>query len=318
MKKGVLIIFFFAILLQFINADIISLNSGGDEGLVINPDTYLEGFFSGSEGVQVLSSCGNGILEEPYEECDDGNFVSGDGCSALCQDETEEPPIEPPIEPPVEPPIEPGEVSIRVDPLIIERNMLVNSNIEENIGITNLDNANRINFSVSSSGFDPDLVVLFWDESRRTWVQSFTLFLSGGEIKNLRVRFSSSSNVTTYYGLLVIDGKIVNVTLNVQEKLLLFDSNIIVLNENYLVPRGDKLRTSVTLIPMGDKERMDVTLNYIIKDYEGTWEKNPTMKFLRGVYEKFIVEGRIKQYEGKVFGEEILEPLLQEKPQIPF
>jgi hypothetical protein len=51
--------------------------------------------------------------------------------------------------------------------------------------------------------------------------------------------------------------------------LLLFDSNIIVLNDNYLVPQGDKLRTSVTLIPLGDKERMDVTLNYIIKDYEG-------------------------------------------------
>ena len=69
--------------------------------------------------------------------------------------------------------------------------------------------------------------------------------------------------------LLFIDGKNVTVSLNVQEKLLLFDSNIIVLNKDYLVPQGEKLRTSVTLIPIGDKERMDVTLNYVIKDYEG-------------------------------------------------
>ena len=30
--------------------------------------------------------CGDGI-EDPGEECDDGNIVSGDGCSALCEDE---------------------------------------------------------------------------------------------------------------------------------------------------------------------------------------------------------------------------------------
>ena len=31
--------------------------------------------------------CGNGILEST-EQCDDGNLVSGDGCTATCQDET--------------------------------------------------------------------------------------------------------------------------------------------------------------------------------------------------------------------------------------
>jgi len=29
--------------------------------------------------------CGNGILETPYEECDDGNRISGDGCEADCK-----------------------------------------------------------------------------------------------------------------------------------------------------------------------------------------------------------------------------------------
>ena len=38
--------------------------------------------------------CGDGWLQEPYEECDDGNNVSGDGCDAVCQ--TEEAPPPPP------------------------------------------------------------------------------------------------------------------------------------------------------------------------------------------------------------------------------
>ena len=277
MKKSILFVLLVAAFFQFISADVLSLNSGGNEELVINPDNYIEGFFS---GVQVLSSCGNGILETPYEECDDGNYVSGDGCSSTCTIEVicgdghcnggetcsscsadcgsceeEQPPTE-------------GGVNIRVDPTEIKRNMLVNSNIEESVGITNLRNTSA-NFSVSSSGFDPDLIVNFWDTQTRRWVGSFTMFLSGGGIENLRIRFSAPNVTGNYSGNIIIDGKTVKVNITVQEKLLLFDSNIIVLNDNYLVPQGDKLRTSVTLIPLGDKERMDVTLNYIIKDYEG-------------------------------------------------
>ena len=41
----------------------------------------------------------------------------------------------------------------------------------------------------------------------------------------------------------------------------------------------------------------------LLKDYESTWENNPLMKFLRGIYEKFIIEGRILSYEDKVFNE---------------
>ena len=57
-------------------------------------------FADGSNGVPyILASgggitpvgCGNGILEPP-EECDDGNTVSGDGCSAFCRLEGPAPP----------------------------------------------------------------------------------------------------------------------------------------------------------------------------------------------------------------------------------
>jgi len=34
------------------------------------------------------AACGNGILDGSNEQCDDGNTLSGDGCSATCQVET--------------------------------------------------------------------------------------------------------------------------------------------------------------------------------------------------------------------------------------
>jgi len=39
------------------------------------------------------------------------------------------------------------------------------------------------------------------------------------------------------------------------------------------------------------------------KDYESRWEKNPFLKFLRGIYDKYIIRGRIEQYEAKLYGE---------------
>ena len=94
MKKGVLIVLLFVVVLfaNFASADVISLNSGGGKGLVINPDEYLEGFFSGEP--QILSSCGNGILETLMKNVMMEIMISGDGCSATCQneDEEEEPP----------------------------------------------------------------------------------------------------------------------------------------------------------------------------------------------------------------------------------
>jgi cysteine-rich repeat protein len=44
--------------------------------------------FIGTAGVVYAGGpeCGDGIVQEP-EQCDDGNIISGDGCSALCQEE---------------------------------------------------------------------------------------------------------------------------------------------------------------------------------------------------------------------------------------
>ncbi len=48
-------------------------------------DTFL--LKSDKTCVDISTSCGNGQLDDP-EECDDGNTISGDGCSNYCQVET--------------------------------------------------------------------------------------------------------------------------------------------------------------------------------------------------------------------------------------
>jgi hypothetical protein len=41
----------------------------------------------------------------------------------------------------------------------------------------------------------------------------------------------------------------------------------------------------------------------IEKDYEHRWENNAFLKFLRGVYDRYIIRGRIEQYEKKILAE---------------
>ena len=45
--------------------------------------------------------------------------------------------------------------------------------------------------------------------------------------------------------------------------------------------------------------RVDI-IAYLEKDYESRWETSPTAKFLRGVYDRYIIRGRVLQYELKV------------------
>jgi len=64
--------------------------TGGDGGAIgaVGTGGISIGETTGSGGVKGRNRrCGNGVLEAP-EQCDDGNTVSGDGCSSLCQIET--------------------------------------------------------------------------------------------------------------------------------------------------------------------------------------------------------------------------------------
>lgn len=245
MNKLLIILLVFSVFIPFVGADRFSPYPGNENVII---DSGYENFFSGIPSVAPI--CGNGVLEAG-EECDDGNTVSGDGCSSTCM--TEVTPSPPGPGPGVGAPA----ISISIEPTEFNINLAVNTNIEKIIKVKNLG-TNTINVSVSQQGLE-NMALL-----DRTFLE-----LAGGETKDLKVVFVATSETGIFTGKIIIGGRTVSVSINVKTKLLLFDSNIVVLNKDYIVARGDKLKTQVTLVPLGDKERLDVTLNYVIKDYLG-------------------------------------------------
>lgn len=245
---------FVFLVLPFVTADVISLNSGGSNTIVINPDTYIEGFFgcvpttcvdlgyncdSWSDGCGKILNC--------------GSCASGHTCtSGVCVADSVTPPG----------PGGGGGVTATPDeilltPTSINLNLAVNTNKEQMITVKNLQSS-PTTVPISQNGLD-NMVIL--GES--------SLTLQGGETKSFSVIFVALNDTGIFTGNIVVDGITIPVSLNIKTKLLLFDSNIVVLNRNYQVAKGDDLRTRVTLIPMGDDERLDVLLNYVIKDYSG-------------------------------------------------
>jgi len=252
-----LIIFILLLNIGFVNADVISLNSGGTGNIILNPDTFIEGFFScvpntcsdlGYSCGSAIDSCGGtldcGSCAAGYS-CTSGSCVAdsggdggtggggGGGGSSVPTN------------------------FLSVTPRDFTVNLAINTNKEEVITVRNMGASTR-NVSVSQTGLD-DNVILGEDY----------FSLGAGETKILDVTFVATSQTGVITGTINIDSVRVLVSLNVRTVLLLFDSNIIVLNENYIVPQKEDLETQVTLIPMGEKQRMDVTLNYEIKDYNG-------------------------------------------------
>ena len=230
--------------LQTLSADVISINAGGSDEIIINPDPYIEGFFFGE--IAVAAICGNSIIETG-EQCDDGNTNSGDGCSSTCQTEVVTPPGEGGAPSPV--------INILVDPTEFNIRMARSTAREEVIKVTNLG-TETVTVSVSQQNLDRNVIL-----------GNTSLTILPGETKELDVIFVALTQTGIFAGKIFIGNEQVLVTLNIRTKLLLFDSNIVVLNENFQVPQGEKLRTLVTLIPLGDPDRLDVTLDFVIKDF---------------------------------------------------
>ena len=67
------------------------------------------------------------------------------------------------------------------------------------------------------------------------------------------------------------------------------------LTEVELVRDGEKIKTNKGTIKIGVKA-------FLIKDPAGQFDTSATMKVWRGIYEKFIIPSRIKQYEDKLIG----------------
>ncbi len=53
-----------------------------------------------------------------------------------------------------------------------------------------------------------------------------------------------------------------------------------------------------------DKAMLEIKVSAVLeKDYEHRWENNAFTKFLRGLYDRYIIRSRIEQYETKIFSE---------------
>ncbi|HEA46363.1 MAG TPA: hypothetical protein ENH99_01120 [Candidatus Pacearchaeota archaeon] len=247
MRREISFMLFFILIASFIptlSADILSVNSGGTGNIILGPDRFIEGFFFG--GI-----CGDGVVDSGVgEQCDDGGIVSGDGCSSTCQTEVVTPPS---------PPGGGGAIvttsNIVLSPTQINVNLAVNTNTERIISVTNIGSSTVTVFA-SQIGLDNQLIF-----------GSTNLTINAGQSKNLNVVLVALGEPGIFTGKIIIGGKVVLVTLNIQTELLLFDSNIVVLNNNFEVRQGGDLKTLVTLIPMGDPSRLDVTLNFVIKDF---------------------------------------------------
>ena len=242
-------LFSIIIFTQNVSADVISLNSGGGTELVVTSDRYLEGFFF---GIPQGAVCGNGILETGIgEQCDDGNVVSGDGCSITCQTEV----------------VGGGgggsggggggitPTNILVTPTELNLNLAIDTTTQQTITVQNLGMTTLV-IGVSQQNLGNHVILT-----------NTSLLIPAGGTVDLNVVFVALSEPGIFTGKIFIGGHEVLVSLNVQTQLLLFDSNIVVLNKGLEVTQGGELNTLVTLIPLGDPSRLDVTLNFMIKDY---------------------------------------------------
>lgn len=71
---------------------------------------------------------------------------------------------------------------------------------------------------------------------------------------------------------------------------------ILGMNDVEVEKNGKKLKMN--------KGQVEIKLGGILeKDYEARWEGNAFFKFLRGVYDRYIIRARIEDYEKKLFGE---------------
>jgi len=263
--KFCFLLIFFTFFLSFVSADSISVDSLGND-ITFTPNPYVgTGGTSPFACIPISCSSTGANCNIWSDGCggiiDCGTCSSGYSCvSGICTAEGV-------VTPPSGGEEEEGGGGRRVTNITIQEitiipreinlKMAVNTSSRQIISIMNNKNTTQT-FSVSQENL-----------ANRIILGNDSITVKPGETKNLEVIFVASEETGVFTGKINLGKYSVLVNLDIKTKLLLFDSNILVLNRGYLVSQGGKLRTKVTLVPMGDKERLDVQLNYFIKDAKG-------------------------------------------------
>ncbi len=100
-----------------------------------------------------------------------------------------------------------------------------------------------------------------------------------GDSKGIKVEWSGSRKVTDYFKFQVdVKFEVLNLI------------NVEVTHE------GKKIKMN--------KGGVEVSIKgTLVKDYEGKFEKTASQKFMRSIYEKWVIYSRIKEYEDKLMGD---------------
>jgi hypothetical protein len=165
-----------------------------------------------------------------------------------------------------------GKESIVVDVSEINLDMILNSNKERVIKVTNDGDVNKTVY-IRQQNLNDNIVL-----------SDSSITLQPGESKDLKINVFAKNSTGIFAGKIFVNSKEILVSINVKTKELLFDASIVVPEDYKRIAPGTNLNSQITLIPMGEEPRLDVTLNYVVKDYDG--------KTYRSESETILVEGQ--------------------------
>ena len=99
-----------------------------------------------------------------------------------------------------------------------------------------------------------------------------------GTVKDLVVKWQGDKKISDYFKF----------EIKVEFK-------IVAMSETEINVGGTKVKTNKGDVTVGVK-------GVLSKDYDGKFESSPKMKIWRGIYEKWIISGRVKEFEDKLAG----------------
>lgn len=100
-----------------------------------------------------------------------------------------------------------------------------------------------------------------------------------GPVKNIDIKWKGSKKVSDYF-----------------KNEIKIEFKIIAMSEVEINQGGTKVKTNKGEVGVKVK-------GLLVKDYEGKFETSAKMSLWRGIYEKWIIGGRVKEYEDKLAGD---------------
>lgn len=100
-----------------------------------------------------------------------------------------------------------------------------------------------------------------------------------GDAKNIDIEWTGYRNLTDYFRF---------------EMKVVF--KILGLTNVEITEGANKIKTNKGSVEVGVKGNL-------VRDYDGKFEKNAFQKFLRGIYEKFVIAARVEQFQEKIIND---------------